>query len=202
MKLIIVTLSAFIAVPAFGHPYYPVEPGTTAVYEYRFRLEGAPPALRAPAVNGKMIATAGARIVKNGHEVVPVTTEYRDIPYQAAPTTIWLREDAGALVMGSEMSGKYSETTILPADTAVGAEWDYDDGKPSKRRVVGKVSADIGDKRYPDCIEVSRRGTAGEYKNIYCAGIGEVRGEIRIPSPAGTSVVETELLELQPAAKH
>lgn len=178
--------------------YLPLRTGDVALFDYRFHVEATSDQFRAPETNGKMTVWTEGTDEKHGKTWTRFRTTYRDIPYMKTAVFTWRREENGDVWMGSEAGGRWSETLELPADVSVGREWDYDDGEPSRRKVVRKLDVVVAGRTVSGCIEVARAPLRDDRKNVtqtnvYCPDLGEVKFRLEATSPMGTYVTETSL---------
>ncbi|MCC6954171.1 MAG: hypothetical protein IT290_08640 [Deltaproteobacteria bacterium] len=200
MKCFVAGLVALLPSVVIAHPYFPIIPGEVTVREYHFRVEGGMKGMPTAPVHGKMVSTVKGVEVREGKQFTRIATEYKDIPYQQNATEIWVREEAGAVIMGALHGEKFVETTLLPAEISVGSEWDYNDGEKSKRKVSRSLALDVQGKRYDDCIEILRvlpkaGPSSATHKDYYCRDVGNVKFSFSMASPAGTYITENELSE-------
>ena len=187
-----------VASAAAAHPYLPLREGDVLVLDYRFHVETDRKEFALPERRGKMVITTGKTEEKSGKPWVRFRVEYRDMPDAIPDVTFWRREDDGAVRAASMIGERWNESVELPADVSVGAEWDYDDGERSRRKVTRKLALELGGKTLDDCIEVTRTVskkslTAAVNRNYYCRDVGEVKSVFEMPSPVGRYVTETSL---------
>ena len=191
------TLVAAAAV-AQAHPYLPLREGDVLALDYRFHVDTNRKELAVPERRGKMIVTTEQTERKHGTPWVRFRVEYRDMPEPIPDVTFWRRDDGGAVRAASMIGDRWRETVELPADVSVGAEWDYDDGERSRRKVTRKLALELGGKTLDDCIEVTRTVAkknlaAAVNRNYYCRDVGEVKSVFEMPSPVGRYTKETSL---------
>jgi hypothetical protein len=198
-RLAALTLAGtLVAAAASAHPYLPLREGDVLVLDYRFHVETDRKEFAVPERRGKMIITTERTEEKSGNPWVRFRVAYRDMPEPIPDVTFWRREDGGAVRAGSMVGDRWRDTIELPADVSVGAEWDYDDGERSRRKVTRKLALELGGKTLDDCIEVTRTVAkknlaAAVNRNYYCRDVGEVRSVFEMPSPVGRYVTETSL---------
>ena len=189
---------ALLASSAAAHPYLPLREGDVLVLDYRFHVETGRREFAVPERRGKMIITTERTEEKGGKPWVRFRVAYRDMPDPIPDVTFWRRDDAGAVRAGSMIGDRWNESIELPADVSVGAEWDYDDGEKSRRKVTKHLALELGGKTLDDCIEVTRTVakkslSAAVNRNYYCRDVGEVKSVFEMPSPVGRYVTETSL---------
>ena len=191
------------ATPAWSHPYLPLHEGDVMVLDYHFHVDAKKKQPKPPDQRGRMIIKAERTEQKQGKPWVRFRVSYRDIPYSIEDVLFWRREENGKVYTGSVRNGKFSETLELPSDVSVGAEWDYDDGERSRRKVTKRLDLDVGGRKLVDCVEVTRSIAKKERssvvnRNYYCRDTGEVKSYFMMPSPLGDYVTETSLRSDEP----
>jgi len=201
------TFVLLLAQPAAAHPYLPLQSGNTTVLAYDFHVDTTKPAFKQSDSKGKMIIRTEGAEEKQGKRYTRFRTSYEGISFMAGSKDIhvWRREENGVVYLASPLQAVFNETVELPADVAVGSEWDYFDGEKSKRKVTAHLELQFEGKKFPDCIEVTRSILNNEKlkqainKNYYCRDVGEVGSLFKQPSPVGEYITETKLFEFKPA---
>jgi hypothetical protein len=205
MRTATATISALLlASPCWPHPYLPLHEGDVTVLDYHFHVETDRKEFKLPDRRGKMIITTERTEEKNGKPWARFRVSYRDMPTSGPDVELWRREEDGNVYVGAMRAGKWHETLELARDLSVGAEWDYDDGERSRRKVTKKLDLEIGDNRLGDCVEITRsvakKGLQAVInRSYYCRDVGEVKSYFEMPSPVGDYVTETSLRKHEPS---
>jgi hypothetical protein len=198
MRVALAAIVVLLSAEARAHPHLPLRPGDVTVLDYRFHVETSRKEFRVAETKGTMTITTEAAEERNGKSWVRFRTTYDGIPYMTTTVETWRREENGDVYVASMRDGLWSETLELPADVSLGAEWDYDDGEPSRRKVTALVDLELGGRALRGCIEVLRIPKNADRKNVtnrntYCPDVGEVRFHLEATSPVGTYVTATSL---------
>ena len=203
MRRALTIAAVLLAAPCSANPYLPLRDGEVTVLDYRFHVEKAGKEFKVPDRHGTMIVTNEGSETKNGKPWSRFRVKYRDMADSFADVLLWRREQDGDVHVGSLQNGKWKETLELARDLSVGAEWEYDDGERSRRKVTRKLDLKIGDRELADCVEITRQVAKKSLskainRNYYCRGVGEVKSYFEMPSPIGNYVTETSLRSQTP----
>lgn len=182
----------------FAHPFLPLVEDTSSTADYKFEVQTDRPEFRQANTKGTLVVRTSKWENMSGKKYLKFITSYQGIPFMKDDVLLWRREENGNIYLSNEQDGKINETLELPADVSKGAEWNYNDGVESKRKVSDIVSVKLAKGQVlENCIEVTRIVLKNESlkavtdKSYYCKDKGNVKTIFIQPSPVGDYKTET-----------